>query len=90
MAVQADLLGPDRRTVLASAFTPVRRMAIRTPLVVRLEGPPRIEVLSDPKAATTVFEDQRCKVERSEGLTGDVARRPHRACRPPRDAGGPA
>jgi hypothetical protein len=71
VAVQADLLGPDRRTVLATAFTPVRRMAVRMPLIVSLEGVPRIAVKLNPKTGATVA--IKGKVERREGLMGDVA-----------------
>jgi hypothetical protein len=71
VAIRADLLGgPDKRTVLATAYTPVRRMAVRLPLVVTVEGT-RIEAKSNPTAATTV--KVKGKVERREGLTGDVA-----------------
>ena len=71
VAIQADLLGPDKRTILATAFTPVRRLAVRLPLIVRIDGTPRIEAKSNPKMATTVKVTG--KVERREGLTGDVA-----------------
>ena len=36
MTVQAELLAPDRRTVLATAFAPVRRLAVRIPVAVKL------------------------------------------------------
>ena len=65
VAIRADLLGPDKRTVLATAYTPVRRMAVRPPLVVTVEGT-RVEA----KAGTTV--NVKGKVERREGVAGDV------------------
>ncbi len=71
VAIQADLLGPDKKTVLATAFTPVQRMAVRLPLIVRIDGPLRIEAKSNPKMAITL--KIKGKVERREGLTGDVA-----------------
>ena len=66
VAIRADLLGPDKRTVVATAYTPVRRMAVRPLLVVSLDGT-RIEA----KAGTTV--NIKGKVERREGWAGDVA-----------------
>jgi hypothetical protein len=71
LTVQADLLTADKRTVLATAYAPVRRMTVRHQVVVRLDGPPRIEATVEPKAAVTVKVPG--KVERREGLTGDVA-----------------
>jgi hypothetical protein len=71
VTVQAELLSPDRRTVLATAFAPVRRLAVRVPLLVHLQGPPRIEVKSSPKAPSPVV--IKGKIERKEGLAGDVA-----------------
>jgi hypothetical protein len=70
VAVRADLLGPDKKTVLATAYTPVRRMAVRLPLIVRIDGT-RFEAKSNPKTSTIV--KLKGKVERREGLTGDVA-----------------
>jgi len=70
VAVQADLLAADRRTVLATAFTPVRRLAVRMPVVVQLTSPPRIETTLDPKTGATV--KIAGKIERREGLKGDV------------------
>jgi hypothetical protein len=70
VAVQADLLAADRRTVLATAFTPVRRLAVRLPLALRIDGNPRIEVKLNPKTGANFT--LKGKVERSEGLTGDV------------------
>jgi hypothetical protein len=71
VAVQAELLTPDKQRVLAIAFTPVRRMTVRMPLVVQLDGPPRLEAIIDPKTGVTF--DIKGKIERREGLTGDVA-----------------
>ena len=45
-------------------------MAVRLPLIVRIDGPPRIEAKSNPKMTTTL--KIKGKVERREGLTGDV------------------
>jgi hypothetical protein len=70
VAIQADLLAPDRRTVLATTYTPVKRLTVRMPLVLRLDGPSRIEVKLDPKTGASF--DIKGKVERYEGVTGDV------------------
>jgi hypothetical protein len=69
-SIQAELLGPDRRTVLATAYTPVRRLAVRMPLVLTADGPTRIEATKNPKMPIAVV--IKGKVERREGLTGDV------------------
>jgi hypothetical protein len=70
LTIQADLLTPDRRTVLATAFAPVRRLPVRFPVVVQLDGAPRIEVKRDPKAGVNT--EIRGKVERREGFVGEV------------------
>ncbi len=70
VTVKAELLTPDKKTVLAVAYAPVRRMAVRTPLVVKLDGPARREAKLNPKIATSVTIAG--QVERRDGLTGDV------------------
>jgi hypothetical protein len=70
LTIQADLLTPDRRSVLATAYAPVRRLPVRLPLVVLADGPPRIEAKRDPKTGLTA--EIRGKVERREGFTGEV------------------
>jgi hypothetical protein len=71
VTVQAELLAADKKTVLAVAYAPVRRLAVRMPLVVQLEGAERIGAKRDPKTGTTFH--IKGKVERREGLSGDVA-----------------
>jgi hypothetical protein len=71
VTVHAELLSADKRSVLASAYTPVRRLAVRPSLVLTVDGTGRIEAKLDPKAGATV--PVKGKVERREGLTGDVA-----------------
>ncbi len=71
ITVQAELLSADKRTVLAVAYAPVRRMTVRHQVIVSLDGPARIETTLDPKMAVTV--KLIGKIERREGLTGDVA-----------------
>jgi len=53
------------------AYSPVRRLPVRLPLVVRLDGPGRITAAIDPKKGATVT--IKGQVERREGLAGDVA-----------------
>ncbi|HUY91640.1 MAG TPA: hypothetical protein VMV10_23060 [Pirellulales bacterium] len=43
LALQADLLSADGNTVLASAFTPARRMSTTTPFVIALAGEAKVE-----------------------------------------------
>jgi hypothetical protein len=70
VTVQAELLGADKRTVLATVFAPVKRLAVRQSLILTLEGTGRIEAKLDPKTGATI--PVKGKVERREGLTGDV------------------
>jgi hypothetical protein len=70
VTVQAESLKSDKRTVLATACTPVRRLPVRMSVVVQLAGATRVETQIDPqKGATVVLSG---KVERREGLTGEV------------------
>jgi hypothetical protein len=70
VTVQAELLAADKKTVRAVAYAPVRRLTVQSPLLVRLDGPSRIEAALDPKKAITV--KIQGKIERREGVTGDV------------------
>jgi hypothetical protein len=49
----------------------VKRLAVRQSLILTVEGTGRIEAKLDPKMGATV--PVKGKVERREGLTGDVA-----------------
>jgi hypothetical protein len=71
IAVQAELLTPDKKIVLASAVTPVRRLPVRLPLLVAIDGSPHIDVPLDPKKGATLKIPG--KIERREGLKGDVS-----------------
>ncbi len=71
VTVQAELLTADKRTVLAVAYAPVRRMAVRHQVVVSLDGSARLETTLNPTMAVTV--KLTGKIDRREGLTGDVA-----------------
>jgi len=70
LTVQAELLTLDKKTVLAVAEAPVRRMTVRHQVALRLDGPARIEATMDPKSGATV--KLAGQVERREGLAGDV------------------
>jgi hypothetical protein len=71
LMVQAELLTADKQKVLTVVSTPVRRMAVKHQIVVNLDGSARIETTASPTMATTVKVTG--KVERREGLTGEVA-----------------
>ncbi|MEX0713533.1 MAG: PPC domain-containing protein [Pirellulales bacterium] len=43
LAIQADLLADDGKTVLASATTPARRLVTTQPLTIELAGEPKVE-----------------------------------------------
>ena len=69
VSVKAELLTPDKQRVLATAFAPVRRMTVKMPVLVKLTTP-RIDVALDAMTGATVVATG--KIERREGLTGDV------------------
>jgi hypothetical protein len=66
VAVQAELLSPDKQKVLATAFTPVRRLEVKRPVALALDGPARID--AKPGAAVEVAGT----VERADDFKGDV------------------
>jgi hypothetical protein len=70
LTVQAELLTPDKKTVKAVAYAPVRRMNVNLPIVVKLDGPALIEATLDAKKETTL--KIAGQIERREGVTGDV------------------
>jgi hypothetical protein len=70
LTIQAELLAADKK-VLATAFTPVRRMAVRMPLIVKLAGSSRIEAPHDGKKATTLKIPG--KIERLTSFKSEVA-----------------
>jgi hypothetical protein len=69
VTVQAELLAADKK-VLATAYAPVQQLAVRVPLLVKLDGPHRLEAVLDPKKGTTV--KIQGKIERLDGLKADV------------------
>jgi hypothetical protein len=70
VTVQAELLDPAKK-VLATSYAPVQRLAVRMPLVVKLDGPNRIETAFDPKKGATL--KLQGKIERIAGVKADVA-----------------
>ncbi len=70
VTVQAELLAADKK-VLATAFAPVRRLAVHVPLLVKLTGPERITTLVDPKKGGSA--KIQGKIERQPGVKADVA-----------------
>jgi hypothetical protein len=68
-AILGELLGADKKTVLAAATTPVRRLELRSPLVVKLDGPARREVTLGPKSEPLPLAGT---IERRDDFKGDV------------------
>ena len=70
LAVQAELLSADKQKVLATSFTPVRRLPVQMPVEGQLVGETKIDVMLDPaKGAMQKIEGT---IKRREGITGDV------------------
>jgi hypothetical protein len=69
VTVQAELLSADKRTVLATAVAPVKRLDALNPLSVRLAGPTPIPVTLSKTGAVVKLAGT---IERAGGLTGDV------------------
>ncbi|HEV3387320.1 MAG TPA: hypothetical protein VG097_21050 [Gemmata sp.] len=70
IALQAELLSPDKQKVLATAVTPVRTMPVKLPVAVKLEAPTKIEAKLDAKTGATV--EVKGTVDRLNGFTGEV------------------
>jgi len=70
VAIQAELLSADKRTVLATSFTPVKRLPLSLPVALKLTGQKALTAALDPKANATV--KIAGKVERREGATGEA------------------
>jgi hypothetical protein len=69
VTIEAEFLD-EKKQPLALAYAPIRRMAVRESLVVKLDGPNVLDVAIDPKAGVSYA--LKGKIERKEGLTGDV------------------
>lgn len=70
LAIQAELLSADKQKVLATSFTPVRRLPVLMPVEVQLAGEPKIDVMLD--AAKGAMQKIDGTVKRREGIAGDV------------------
>jgi hypothetical protein len=70
LAVRAELLAADNRTVLTEAYTPVRRFAVLNPLGIKLTGGPVYEATLDVKQGATI--NLAGSIERRAGFAGDV------------------
>jgi hypothetical protein len=71
LAIKAELLGPDNRTVVAEAYTTVRRMAVVNPLQITLADGGKYRGVLDPKAGATI--DIKGTIDRDRvGFAGDV------------------
>lgn len=70
VAIQAELVTADNKTVLAKAWTPVRRLPVRPPVELSLDGPPRIEAgVDSAKGATIPISGT---IERRGGFAGPL------------------
>ncbi|MFO0864554.1 MAG: hypothetical protein U0744_07880 [Gemmataceae bacterium] len=69
VTIEAEFLD-EKKQPLAFAYAPVRRMAVRESLVVKLDGPNVLDAAIDPKAGVSYT--LKGKIERKEGLTGEV------------------
>lgn len=70
LTFRAELLSRDKQRVLMTVCTPVRPIPVVNPLKLQYAGPPKVSAKIDPKAGVSV--KVAGKVERLEGLTGDV------------------
>jgi hypothetical protein len=70
LTFRAELLSRDKQRVLMTVCTPVRPVPVVNPLKLQYAGPPKQSAKIDPKAGVSV--KVAGKVERLEGLTGDV------------------
>jgi hypothetical protein len=70
VTLKAELLTPDKTRVLATSFAPVRRMSLKLPLAVAVDGGPRVTTKLDPKTGAMV--EVKGSIQRLEGATGDV------------------
>jgi hypothetical protein len=70
LAVQAELLSPDKQRVLATAVTPVRSFSVRLPVAVKIDGGTRFTAKLDAKMGATV--EIKGTVERKHDFKGEV------------------
>lgn len=70
IALQAESLTANKQGVTATAFTPVRRLPVRWPIALKLDGKDRIDVKADAKLPATL--EIVGTVTRLPGIDGDV------------------
>ncbi len=70
LAFRVELLSRDKKTVVATAYTPVRRLKTLNPLALELAADSPSDVVLDPKQGATVKVAGR--VDRRAGFQGDV------------------
>lgn len=70
LSVKAELLNPERNTVLRTTYAPVRRIPVLNPLVVKLAGAPLLETTLDAKQGAVVR--VMASIERLAGYAGIV------------------
>lgn len=70
VSIRAELLNPERNTVLRTTWTPVKRIPSLNPLVIKLAGPIPLDASLDPKTGAVVKVTG--TLERLAGYTGDV------------------
>lgn len=70
IVVRAQLLNPERNTVLRTAYSTVRRLPKVNPLALKLATPPAFEAMFDPKTGAII--KVAGQLERLGGPTGDV------------------
>lgn len=70
LAVQAELLSTNKQRVLATAFTPVRRLAVQLPITLKLDDPAKRDVTLDAKTGATI--EVKGEIVRAEGIAGDA------------------
>ena len=70
IAWRAELLSRDKKTVVATSDTGVRRISTLNPILLSLNGPQRVEGVIDPKTGATVTLSGR--LERLAGMDQDI------------------
>lgn len=70
LAIKAELLNPERNSVLRTAYSTVRRLPVLNPLAVKLTGSTTIEQTIDPKTGAVVKVTG--KIERLANFKGDA------------------
>lgn len=70
LAFRADLMSRDNTRVLATRFTPIKRLVVASPVAVQLTTPPKVEVRLVADGGTVKWSGT---IERREGATGEVA-----------------